>query len=496
MKKGFHFLSLAFTVVLVCTIMFAGAGEVFAAGEDITLKLDGSVVQTEVPPIIISGRTMTPAKFLFEAMGGKVEWIAETRQVKVALNDTSVLLTINSNTAQVNGQTKTMDVAPIIKNQRTLIPTSFVAQELGCGVTWINDTRTVEITSAPAAPKVSAKINYITTERVDSGIYRVMIQSDQEIKEYKAAPYDAPSRFVLDIYNAELTVEREENEGHIKGDGQLFSQVRFSQFEPTTVRVVADLEGETEGSVSLSADKKTIYMVLKMKTELPPDNPVEKPQMPDQQGVAADITGMGIPELDPGLSDRLVVIDPGHGGTDSGSLGKDSTGKTVQMEKDLNLAIALRLNELLRGAGVNTYMLRTDDSSMTLYARPAKANELNASLYVAVHNNSNESPTPSGTETHYYNKPDDPSYGYTSKAIADTVQSELVKTLRLKDRKTKSSPSLAVLNKTQMPAIIIEGAFISNPAELAFMMTDEFKEAYALGAARGIVKALNQSVEN
>lgn len=182
MKKGFRISITVIAVLIACTVIFIGAGAVFAAEETITLKLDGKVVQTEVPPIIISGRTMTPAKFLFEAMGGTVEWIAETQQVRVELSGTSVLLTIDSRTAQVNGQNKTMDVAPIIKNQRTLIPASFVARELGCGVTWINDTQTVEITSAQSdkAPNQDQDQNQNQNQDQKQGT------AENELDEYEA----------------------------------------------------------------------------------------------------------------------------------------------------------------------------------------------------------------------------------------------------------------------------------------------------------------------
>jgi len=62
-------------------------------------------------------------------------------------------------------------------------------------------------------------------------------------------------------------------------------------------------------------------------------------------------------------------------------------------------------------------------------------------------------------------------------------------------RGVKKSPSYVVLRCTEMPAIIIEGAFISNPSDLEYMMSDTFVNDYALGAARGIIKALNAAAD-
>lgn len=493
MERRFRFLLFFLVVVSVAT------GVAFAADPPITLELDGKVVETEVPPIIVSGRTMAPAKFLFEAMGGQVDWDNDARKVTVVLNGTTVVLTIDSNRAQVNGTDVTMDVAPMIVNRRTLVPTSFVAEQLGCKVEWLNDTRMVRITSPTSAG--STNITSIDTEGLNNDTYRIIVQGDKEIENYKGLMYDAPDRYVLDISGALLQVSVDGIEGKLVTDNGVFTSVRYSQFDATTVRVMADLTGDVTAELNLSADKKSIYIDLKARDGSGQDNSQNNNGNNGNNGAnggstgtPADITGLGIPQLDPSLSDKLVFIDPGHGGTDSGALGKDSNGKIIQMEKDLNLTIAMRLNELLQGAGVKTYILRSDDSSIALYDRPALANQLNASLYVSIHNNSNESATPNGTETLYYNKGTEAGYGYTSKNIAESVQSELVKGIGLKDRGAKSSPFLAVLNRSQMPAIIIEGGFISNAAELKYMMTDSFKEAYAVGAARGIVKALNASV--
>ncbi|MBE6032293.1 MAG: N-acetylmuramoyl-L-alanine amidase, partial [Clostridiales bacterium] len=185
----------------------------------------------------------------------------------------------------------------------------------------------------------------------------------------------------------------------------------------------------------------------------------------------------------------------GHGGTDVGAIGTLPDGSSVY-EKDINLDIALRLNEYLISAGANVTMLRYDDTSISLYTRPEMANTMGADLYVSVHNNSNEKSSPNGMEVHYYNKEWEAGYGYTSKEIAAEVYRQLVAHQPLKGRDYLSSPKLAVLNKTMMPAIIIEGAFISNESDLAYMMTDEFRENYALAAAIGIINILNASVAN
>ncbi len=128
---------------------------------------------------------------------------------------------------------------------------------------------------------------------------------------------------------------------------------------------------------------------------------------------------------------------------------------------------------------------------MTLYSRPEAANAMNADLLVSIHNNSAETSTPNGAEVLYYDKVGTEAYGITSKELAACIQKELILETGLKDRGIIDCPHLAVLNKSLMPAVIIEGGFLSNPNDLQVMLTEEFKEGYAVAAARGIINALN-----
>jgi len=154
------------------------------------------------------------------------------------------------------------------------------------------------------------------------------------------------------------------------------------------------------------------------------------------------------------------------------------------------------MNRMLKAAGVSTYMLRETDTSITLYDRPALANAANGALYVSVHNNSSPvNRNARGVEVYYNAKSNECDYGIYSKQLAETVYAEFMKAINIPGRGAKSKPTYAVLNKTCMPAIIIEGAFLSNTDDLKLMMTDEFRESYALATAKAIIQILNESVE-
>lgn len=476
------------TIILAMIIVLAGA--VAYAGDAVKLQLDGKEVKTEVAPIIESSRTLIPYRALLESMGAVVSWEPESRTATAILADSQVKVTIDSKSAFVNGVLKEIDVPPRIVNDRTMIPVRFVLENLNCQVGWEEKTRTVTITS----PKNSSltEVSDIRLEETDSS-YRIIARGSGSIGSTRTFSYNDPERYGIDIYDARLA----DKIGAINISNELFKGVRYSQFDDSTVRLVVDLKDKTSGRVSLSEDKSTIYIDFEKPDSATGDDnegdtganePVSPPHV--------DESVMNqLPALDWRATGRLIAIDAGHGGTDPGSLGKIN-GAIVLKEKDINLKIALRLRDLLLSAGANVVLMREDDVSMSLYSRPEMANALNADLLISVHNNSSEFAAPTGTEVHYYDKASAANCGITSKDLAASVQKELLKEIGLKDRGIKSSPSLAVLNKSLMPAIIIEGAFLSNQSDLQVMMKDSFAEAYAIATARGVINELNKWAAN
>ena len=113
----------------------------------ITVMLDGRELVFDVPPQMISGRTLVPLRTIFEALGATIDWNGNTQTVTATKDDRVVVLTIGSTTPTVNGSVVTIDQPGIIVNARTLVPLRFVAESFGVSVDWNNDTRTVTITS-------------------------------------------------------------------------------------------------------------------------------------------------------------------------------------------------------------------------------------------------------------------------------------------------------------------------------------------------------------
>ena len=129
----------------------------------------------------------------------------------------------------------------------------------------------------------------------------------------------------------------------------------------------------------------------------------------------------------PGGGPPLIALDAGHGGKDTGAI-----GVTGVKEKDINLAITLEVDKILREAGLRTMLTRSDDSYPTLQERTDLANQAQASIFVAIHNNAAGDPTSAGTETFYWGT--DAEYSVEGKRLAQAIQRNLIAALGSADR--------------------------------------------------------------
>jgi N-acetylmuramoyl-L-alanine amidase len=183
--------------------------------------------------------------------------------------------------------------------------------------------------------------------------------------------------------------------------------------------------------------------------------------------------------------EKLVVIDAGHGGFEPGAV------YGSLKEKDLNLDIAIRLNTLLEKKKIKTYMLRENDSYVGLYERTHIANNLNASLFLSIHNNAIGDPGFGGTMTLYYPQMSN-STAFNGRRFAQIIQTKLLSKLGTTDRRIIERPNLVVLKATTMPAALAEVAFVTNAKDRNALQTAAFKQNAAQALCDGIVQALKE----
>jgi len=168
---------------------------------------------------------------------------------------------------------------------------------------------------------------------------------------------------------------------------------------------------------------------------------------------------------------RTVVIDAGHGGHDNGG----QWGRVY--EKHLALDTAYRLESKLKALGYQTVMTRRSDYFISLPQRVSTGNRYNNAIFVSIHYNYTWKQNVSGLETFYSTE--------QGRRLAYHVQNSLIKRTRTVDRKVKYA-RFYVIRNSRLPAILVEGGFVSNEAERSRMKSAWFRDSIAQGIADGI----------
>ncbi len=150
LQKGEKIMKKALAAVFFCIIVFGACA--FAQGDAVTVNIDGKKLEAPIEAQIVNGRTMLPIRAVFEAFGARVTWEAEDRIIFAVKGDTFITLKIgvpqmSVQSAKSEGNNVvTLDTAPFIDRDYTLVPVRAVAEALNARVEWIEETRTVEIT--------------------------------------------------------------------------------------------------------------------------------------------------------------------------------------------------------------------------------------------------------------------------------------------------------------------------------------------------------------
>ena len=503
-------------LMLMLLILFESAFSCYAAareyyydgawhpysGNEFSLKVNGELLETSMPPIIFNDYSVVPAREVFEHLGAKVDWDGEKAEVTVTYDTKEILLKINSKKANIDGATVTMPIAPKIINEKTMIPARFVAEEIGLLVDFDSKTDTVLIdTPKPAG---------ITTVRWRTNAAKtygyLTIQTELEEADVSAFAMENPVRIVVDIddtVNSTGKTTIDINEKNVQ-------KVRIGQQIGST-RLVVDL---TEASsYETEVDEGIVIVTIKLAKNAKPSpspSPTQKPTIvpsnPNAGGATASpsATPTSKPSATPSASpspsptpkpvviSRYVTIDAGHGGTDPGAIYEDEDGEIIAMEKDINLAVALKVRDLLIEENVKVHMIRSTDKYVDFQKVGNIANDKETSLFVSIHTNSALTDAPCGIETWGYLTGGANYAGMTSKKLSENILEALIEATDAVDRGVRDGKDLAVINSSLMPATLVELGFITNEEEREKMMSDEYRDLLAEGIANGILKSLEE----
>ena len=112
---------------------------------DAVLNINGEKIEVVAPYIAGEGTTLVPLRVISEAFGAEVTWDGETKSVKIVDGTTEIALQIESNTAVVNGEEKTLDAAPELTNDTTMVPLRFISETLGAEVGYVHETQSITV---------------------------------------------------------------------------------------------------------------------------------------------------------------------------------------------------------------------------------------------------------------------------------------------------------------------------------------------------------------
>lgn len=329
---------------------------------------------------------------------------------------------------------------------------------------------------------------------------------------------DLPHRLFFDVTPVRLS---KKTKRQLETNNPLIRRVRLGQYDSETVRIVVELKGNDKPIVQIGNRPYELVLVTskrKQETLVAHEehhhhgHEIKSLKKKNHGAASASVLNQI------GLPVRTIVVDAGHGGHDSGAVGKNGI-----REKDVNLIIANKVAAQLKKSfpKMRIIMTRTTDTFIELARRTEIANEAGADLFISIHANANPSKHIRGVETYYLNISHDryasrlaarENSGPGGKAISDLdfiladlsmksnvddsirlgrhVQTSLVSTLRqdwdkVNDLGLKHALFYVLLG-TRMPSILVETSFLSNPEEEKRLASLEYQNAVASGIVRGV----------
>lgn len=300
--------------------------------------------------------------------------------------------------------------------------------------------------------------NLMTSEQGDTYLH-IEINTNREVKNFSIQ--ENPNnkyQLIFNIEDAQISnISRQE-----KLDGNIAKKV-FLQEKKDTVQGKIYLQEEVNNNYKIySLGKKGIAIDIF-------NSVVNTP-------VASDVALSNV-------KNKIITIDPGHGGSDSGAIGPN--GYT---EKEGAFAISQKVASILNQSGAKVVMTRDSDVDVygpnasarnELQARVDVGNNANSDIFVSIHCNAFVNPAANGTQTFYYGS------SYQGQRLAQNIQEKMIEANGLRDRGI-STCNFYVVKHSYMPAVLIETAFITNYDEEALLSDDEWQTTMAKAIAEGI----------
>ncbi len=317
-------------------------------------------------------------------------------------------------------------------------------------------------------------ITNVTYKIVSPALTQVLVSTTGPAK-YRTETLDSPNRLAFDLAGAvpESSVQAAQAVGSpfikaIRVGRLLTSQMNFG-------RVVLDLShavGFTVDSQPVGSGMTYTINVLTGGTGTPAAPLVSEGPTPPLNPLSTSLAG------------KIICIDPGHGGKDSGARDEFRTGKVF--EKDITLSVGRRLRDLLTQNGATVVMTRSDDTFIPVMGRPQIANDRHADFFISIHADSSGGQNSHTGTTIYYH-----AQNPVCKLMAADISRRVAEVSGIPRLGTRSDTvrfptGFGVLRGSLMPAVLVETGYMNCDSDLATLRTDDAQQKIAEGIVAGL----------
>jgi N-acetylmuramoyl-L-alanine amidase len=313
--------------------------------------------------------------------------------------------------------------------------------------------------------------NIATLQNISLGGSQLLIQSDRPV--YYSTGWDGP-RYRITIRGAQWSTNIRSPQ---TGFGSAITDITLRQEGQNATILVTPTPGVRFGSISRSGSQNILLGFNRLGNSASNSTPtIFQPN-------ALPNTGFPSPTLSPANGRRVVVIDPGHGGTDPGAVGIGGLRET-----DITLPISLEVVRLLQQQGLQVYLTRADESrEVDLPPRVALAKRVQADVFVSIHANaiSLSRPDVNGVETYFAPG------AVAGRELSQTILNSITRSVNIRSRGMHSA-RFYVIRNTPMPATLIETGFVTGAEDAPKLRDPGFQRQMAAAIAQGIIEFLNR----
>ncbi|WP_250122514.1 N-acetylmuramoyl-L-alanine amidase [Chroococcidiopsis sp. CCMEE 29] len=338
--------------------------------------------------------------------------------------------------------------------------------------------RTVEAaqnSDTPLANQSPAVATIQSVELTENGT-QLLINSDQGLT-YASGWDRSSASYSITIPNAQLA--RSVKGPDLNANSPVL-RVRLRQSDPRTVVIlVQPATGVRIGELNQPRPELLSLQLQRSSTVLVPPSTAPSNSIPIPSPAPAPEPPATPPSLPP-KSRVVVIVDPGHGGKDPGAI-----GIAGRQEKDVILPISKKIAELLEKEGVKAVLTRDSDYFVDLAPRVAKAEGLNANLFVSIHANSMglSRPDVNGLETYYFD---------SGQRLARTIHNSILRSVNVRDRGVRRA-RFYVLRKTSMPSVLVELGYMTGREDSPRLADPAYQNQMAEAIVRGILQYIKQN---